>query len=109
MILEYLEFSQAAEKACEELVARMSQFVNVDDAWADKVRKAASNEVDLTARYSSRPIADGAQLYYVYGATLCEVRDSSVKLWPIKWKISFKRADLIQTWQKRISDVLHCI
>ena len=91
MIFEYISailFSQAAEKACEELVARMSQFVNADDAWADKVRKAASNEVDLTARYTSRPTADGAPHYFVYGATLCEVRDSYQ---------SFKRADLIWT------------
>ena len=55
-------------------MARMSAFVNSDDTWADKVRKAASNEVDLTARYSTRPMADGAQVYFVYGATLCEVK-----------------------------------
>ena len=58
----------------------MSEFVNSDDTWADKVRKAASNEVDLTARYSSKPIADGAPVYFVYGATLCEVRSNKVIL-----------------------------
>ena len=51
----------------------MSQFVNANDPWPIKIQKAASNEVDLTARYSSRPTADGAQVYFVYGATLCEV------------------------------------
>ena len=40
--------------------------------------KAARNEVDLTARYASRPTADGAQTYFVYGATLCEVVKSNV-------------------------------
>ena len=70
---------QAAEKACVELVSRMSAFVGAEDAWAVKVRKAAANEVDLTARYSSRPMADGAPVYFVYGATLCEVRRDSIK------------------------------
>ena len=42
--------------------------------WASKVRKVASNEVDLTARYSSKQTADGAQVYFVNGATLCEVK-----------------------------------
>ena len=32
----------------------MSAFVGAEDAWAVKVQKAAANEVDLTARYSSR-------------------------------------------------------
>ena len=57
----------------QELVARMSAFTDDSDSWATKVRKSAMNEVDLTARYSSRPIADGAPAYFVYGAALCEV------------------------------------
>ena len=51
----------------------MSAFTSDSDSWATKVRKSALNEVDLTARYSSRPIADGAPAYFVYGAALCEV------------------------------------
>ena len=51
----------------------MSEFINGDETWERKVQKAASNEVDLTARYTSRPIADGAPVYFVYGATFCEV------------------------------------
>ena len=57
----------------QELVARMSAFTNESDSWATKVSKSALNEVDLTARYSSRPVADGAPAYFVYGAALCEV------------------------------------
>ena len=51
----------------------MSAFSDESDSWATKVRKSALNEVNLTARYSSRPIADGAPAYFVYGAALCEV------------------------------------
>ena len=51
----------------------MSEFITGDETWERKVQKAASNEVDLTARYTSRPIADGAPVYFVYGATFCEV------------------------------------
>ena len=51
----------------------MSAFTEESDSWATKVRKSALNEVDLTARYSSRPISDGAPAYFVYGAALCEV------------------------------------
>ena len=59
----------------------MSQFVNANDPWPIKIQKAASNEVDLTARYSSRPTADGAQVYFVYGATLCEVYLKNMIFW----------------------------
>ena len=51
----------------------MSEFTDESDTWETKVSKSALNEVDLTARYSSRPVADAAPVYYVYGATLCEV------------------------------------
>ena len=49
-----------------------SQTVRKTNAFA-QVSKCAQNEVDLTARYSSRPIADASPMYYVYGAALCEV------------------------------------
>ena len=56
-----------------ELVSRMSQFSDESDTWETKVSKSAQNEVDLTARYSSRPVADASPTYFVYGAALCEV------------------------------------
>lgn len=52
---------------------KMSLLNWAPDTWETKVSKSAMNEVDLTARYSSRPIADAAPVYHVYGATLCEV------------------------------------